>query len=432
MTSSATSLRSCCATARPATKSTGPIAALGTPPHALVLATATGFSDSYQHVVEEISQHGRRAGRHGQPAGARGHGLFRRSQGGAVFSVGSIAWLGRALLQRRRQQRLPHHRERTAPLRQRSNRSPSRPRSIMTAESGQVTAAIRLADAADLASIWGIRYRNDIAGASTVPDPGPTPPFLPHLLETGVLLVAETGGRHRCLRRSYRSRRGCLSHRSLRRPHAPVFSPGRPPAPRDLRRRATTRAAPWPPRMHARSRSTPGLGMSPRWPNILLPGESEKLRDLPPSDITLVPVSASDPDLARWDQSVSGRLRPQDLAYFCHEEQGQAFWLFHGNERVGYAVVRLGAGRLWYPACGHRSGPWGIAAPDIAVAAVSLWRTGHGPRAMSWKSRSPGAPWPWPRSSKLDLRSSTSKPTAPRTPDIVDPLRYIGSGGDFF
>ena len=28
--------------------------ALGTPPHALVLATATGFSDSYQHAIEEI------------------------------------------------------------------------------------------------------------------------------------------------------------------------------------------------------------------------------------------------------------------------------------------------------------------------------------------------------------------------------------------
>src|SRR6185312_8630599 len=28
---------------------------LGTPPHALLLASASGFSDSYQHVVEEVA-----------------------------------------------------------------------------------------------------------------------------------------------------------------------------------------------------------------------------------------------------------------------------------------------------------------------------------------------------------------------------------------
>jgi len=69
-------------------------AALGTPPHALVLATATGFSDSYQHVVEEIlSTDGERGGTV-SPLVRADMVYFEGPQGGAVFSVGSIAWLG--------------------------------------------------------------------------------------------------------------------------------------------------------------------------------------------------------------------------------------------------------------------------------------------------------------------------------------------------
>lgn len=68
--------------------------ALGTPPHALVLATATGFSDSYQHVVEEIlSTDGERGGT-ASPLVRADMVYFEGPQGGAVFSVGSIAWLG--------------------------------------------------------------------------------------------------------------------------------------------------------------------------------------------------------------------------------------------------------------------------------------------------------------------------------------------------
>lgn len=68
--------------------------ALGTPPHALVLATATGFSDSYQHVVEEIlSTDGERGGTV-SPLVRADMVYFEGPQGGAVFSVGSIAWLG--------------------------------------------------------------------------------------------------------------------------------------------------------------------------------------------------------------------------------------------------------------------------------------------------------------------------------------------------
>lgn len=69
-------------------------AALGTPPHALTLATATGFSDSYQHVVEEIlSTDGERGGT-ASPLVRADLVFFEGPHGGAVFSVGSIAWCG--------------------------------------------------------------------------------------------------------------------------------------------------------------------------------------------------------------------------------------------------------------------------------------------------------------------------------------------------
>jgi N,N-dimethylformamidase len=68
--------------------------ALGTPPHALILATATGFSDSYQHVVEEIlSTDGERGGT-ASPLVRADIVYFEGPRGGAVFSVGSIAWCG--------------------------------------------------------------------------------------------------------------------------------------------------------------------------------------------------------------------------------------------------------------------------------------------------------------------------------------------------
>ena len=54
---------------------------------------------------------------------------------------------------------------------------------------------IRPAAATDLDRIWDIRYANDIAGQTAVPDQGPTPPYLTHLLAHGSLLVAERGDR---------------------------------------------------------------------------------------------------------------------------------------------------------------------------------------------------------------------------------------------
>jgi N,N-dimethylformamidase len=68
--------------------------ALGTPPHALVVATARGFSDSYQAVVEEVNQSDSKQGGTVSPLVRADMVYFEGPLGGAVFSVGSITWSG--------------------------------------------------------------------------------------------------------------------------------------------------------------------------------------------------------------------------------------------------------------------------------------------------------------------------------------------------
>ena len=68
--------------------------ALGTPPHALIVATARGFSDSYQHVVEEVASSDSQQGGSVSPYVRGDMVFFETPGGGAVFSTGSISWCG--------------------------------------------------------------------------------------------------------------------------------------------------------------------------------------------------------------------------------------------------------------------------------------------------------------------------------------------------
>ena len=71
---------------------------MGTPPHALVLARATGFSDEYQLTFEAASvgdwTQARQRGGSQNPLVRSDLVYFEGPGGGGVFSVGSIAWCG--------------------------------------------------------------------------------------------------------------------------------------------------------------------------------------------------------------------------------------------------------------------------------------------------------------------------------------------------
>jgi N,N-dimethylformamidase len=69
----------------------------GTPPHALVLATAGGFSDAYQAASEDILTSDSQQGGTVSPHVRADLVFFEGPNDGAVFSTGSIAWCGALL-----------------------------------------------------------------------------------------------------------------------------------------------------------------------------------------------------------------------------------------------------------------------------------------------------------------------------------------------
>ena len=68
--------------------------ALGTPSGAILLASADGFSDTFQHVVEEVFQTSPTEGGTISPYARADMVLVPYPNGGAVFSASSIAWCG--------------------------------------------------------------------------------------------------------------------------------------------------------------------------------------------------------------------------------------------------------------------------------------------------------------------------------------------------
>lgn len=69
--------------------------ALGTPPHTLVLASSSGHSDAYQHVVEQINtSNGARPGGVQNPLVRADMVFLEYPNGGAVWSSSAIAWCG--------------------------------------------------------------------------------------------------------------------------------------------------------------------------------------------------------------------------------------------------------------------------------------------------------------------------------------------------
>jgi N,N-dimethylformamidase len=67
---------------------------LGTPVHTVLLATATGFSDEYQAVAEEVLMSDSKQGGTVNPRVHADMVYLEYPRDGAVFSVGSIAWIG--------------------------------------------------------------------------------------------------------------------------------------------------------------------------------------------------------------------------------------------------------------------------------------------------------------------------------------------------
>ncbi|MFN8591646.1 MAG: GNAT family N-acetyltransferase [Thermomicrobiales bacterium] len=289
---------------------------------------------------------------------------------------------------------------------------------------------IRPATTADLDAIWDIRYLNDIAGEAVIPIKGTPPPYLTHLLDHGTLLVAEREGR--VIGYAGRVDRGGVAYLTdlfiaPQRQSGAVGSA--------LLRRIFV-DDPWP-RCTLASTDHRAIslytrwGMAPLWPNLLLVGERQQLRPLPETDVTMVPADVNDPRLWEKDRIASGRFRPEDLAFFIASERGQPFWFRRGAKTVGYGIVRLGAGRLWWPDA-VTVGPLGADSPGdaaaCALAAVS-WAAAHG---SPIEIAVPGPHRALAPLLNAGFRLIYVETACLSAPGLIDPTRYIGSGGDLF
>jgi GNAT superfamily N-acetyltransferase len=288
---------------------------------------------------------------------------------------------------------------------------------------------IRPAGAADLERIWDIRYANDVAGAESIPARGPVPPYLRHVLATGTLLVAETA-------RGLAGYAGAVTRGEVAfltdlfvDPGAHSGSIGQSllrailPSNKSL----TTLASVDPRAIALYTRA----GMSPRWPNMLLEIAVERLKPRSPVDAESEEIAPNDGRLLALDRETSGRHRPEDLAYFVADEHGVALRFYRGAKTLGFGIVRFGAGRLWHPEAvtigpigavdSQTAGPCVLAAMDYAAA-----------RGSYLEIAVPGPHPAFPPLLAAGFRLVYVETYCAADIRLIDPERYIGSGGDFF
>lgn len=294
---------------------------------------------------------------------------------------------------------------------------------------------IRAAQPHDLPAVFSTWLATEGESPEQQPRPGdPVPSALPHVLETGQMLVAEDdNGLVGFAAVAYREPVTFLGQMFIL-PDAQSAGIGqallRAVMPDDGRQRSTV------------SSSDPralGLyvrhGMRPLWPVLDLGASVERLRPFRRTDVEIIRAEPGDPELVEWDTEVGGRLRPQDHAYWVQQKAAVPLWFERHGKRLGYGYVQLqphSNDARWYGET-VRVGPLGVRdAPDAVDCLVA---------ALGWAREQGGrlsvlVPGPHPGLRPLldagfqigDIETFLS--TA--EPPFTDGCRYIPSGGGLF
>ena len=289
---------------------------------------------------------------------------------------------------------------------------------------------IRPAVVTDLDRVWDIRYANDIAGQTPVPDQGPTPAYLKHLQEHGSLLVAE--GENRIVGYAGLVDRGGVAYLTdlFVDPQCQSATVGR---------RLLEQILPAEPTVQCTLASTDHraialytrAGMAPRWPILLLEVSVGRLREISSSRVEMVPADPDDPVLHRWDHALSGRRRPIDLSFMVRTERGQSFWFVREDEITGYGIIRFDAARPWRPntvTIGPIGAMTAVDARESVLTAVQWTRARGGVIELA-------VPGPHPALGPLLAGGFTItgvETYCASVATLIDPARYVGSGGDLF
>ena len=233
----------------------------------------------------------------------------------------------------------------------------------------------RRAQERDLAQIYDVFYQNEIADIADKADAAQPPAnslaMLRHILNTGVLYVAEEQGQ--IIGYSGAITRGLVTFLT------DLFVlPGKQSS--QLGKTLLEYAVPaGDGRIHCTMSSTDPRalalyirsGMQPQWPhfNLLLVGALRDTPQLQHIDVEVREAHAGNAELIAWDAQISGRSRPLDHPYWVREQQGIPLWFARQGQIVGYGYVRPGAGStssIWYPeACAI--GPLGVKRAEDAA-----------------------------------------------------------------
>jgi hypothetical protein len=288
---------------------------------------------------------------------------------------------------------------------------------------------IRPATSGDLEGIWEIRYVNDVAGESDLPERGLVPPYLAHVLATGNLLVAESAaGIVGYAGTVTRGQVWYLTDLFID-PAAQSGSVGqsllRALAPESGTRITLASVDPRAIALYTR------FGMAPRWPDLLLEVAVERLQPFESVEVEFEEIAADNPELVQLDADASGRPRAIDLAFFVREERGQALRFHRDGATLGSGVVRFGAGRLWHPEAvtiGPISAVSAEAARDCVLAAVA-----HAAARGSYLEIAvPGSHPALRPLLEAGFRIVYVETYCGAEAGQIDPTRYVGSGGDLF
>ncbi len=226
----------------------------------------------------------------------------------------------------------------------------------------------RPAHETDLRAVYEVFYQNEVLDSPHPPSPGDIPSYLRHVLQTGMMYVAEQD--ERVLAFAGAITRGNITfltdlfvwpaHQSGQLGKTLLHSV----LPQDDRVHCTMSSSdPRALALYIRA------GMHPQWPHFALRLE-KPTHEMPLTpDMEIIEADPGDPALVRWDAQISGRLRPVDHLYWVREQGAAPLWFRRQGQIVGYGYIRLGAGTLWDPqAC--TLGPIGASTPEDATACV--------------------------------------------------------------